>query len=75
MRLSYKYVRIQGLELAANTMYAKRIFSMCWQLIQNDVMVAGMRRPAASIRAKPAVRTKPKLLRSVFLLHFDDSQG
>ena len=38
MRLSYKYVRIQGLELAANTMYAKGIFSMCWQLIQNDVM-------------------------------------
>ena len=38
MRLNYKYVRIQGLELAANTMYAKGIFSMCWQLIQNDVM-------------------------------------
>ena len=38
MRLSYKYVRIQGLELAANTMYAKGIFSMCWQLIQQDVM-------------------------------------
>lgn len=34
----YKYVRIQGQELAANTMYAKGIFSMCWQLIQNDVM-------------------------------------
>ena len=38
MRLSYKYVRIQGLELAANTMYAKGIFSMCWQLIQDEVM-------------------------------------
>lgn len=34
----FKYVRIQGQELAANTMYAKGIFSMCWDLIQNDVM-------------------------------------
>ena len=32
------YVRIQGKELAKNTMYAKGIFSMCWQLIQDDVM-------------------------------------
>ena len=38
MSLKYKYVRIQGQELAANTMYAKGVFSMCWQLIQNDVM-------------------------------------
>ena len=38
MNLRYKYVRIQGQELAANTMYAKGIFSMCWQLIQNDTM-------------------------------------
>lgn len=38
MKLNYKYMRIQGLELASNTMYAKGIFSMCWQLIQNDVM-------------------------------------
>lgn len=38
MNVKYKYVRIQGQELAANTMYAKGIFSMCWQLIQNDVM-------------------------------------
>ena len=38
MKLNYKYVRIQGQELAENTMYAKGIFSMCWQLIQNDVM-------------------------------------
>lgn len=37
-RIQYKYVRIQGQELAENTMYAKGIFSMCWQLIQNDVM-------------------------------------
>ena len=36
--MRYKYVRIQGQELAANTMYAKGVFSMCWQLIQNDVM-------------------------------------
>ena len=31
-------MRIQGQELAANTMHGKGIFSMCWQLIQNDVM-------------------------------------
>ena len=36
--LNFKYVRIQGKELAKNTMYAKGIFSMCWQLIQDDVM-------------------------------------
>ena len=36
--MHFKYVRIQGQELAANTMYAKGIFSMCWQLIQDDVM-------------------------------------
>ena len=36
--MHFKYVRIQGQELAENTMYAKGIFSMCWQLIQNDVM-------------------------------------
>ena len=36
--MKFKYVRIQGKELAANTMYAKGIFSMCWQLIQDDVM-------------------------------------
>lgn len=34
----FKYVRIQGQELAENTMYAKGIFSMCWSLIQEDVM-------------------------------------
>ena len=38
MNTRFKYVRIQGKELAENTMYAKGIFSMCWQLIQNDVM-------------------------------------
>ncbi len=36
--LHFKYMRIQGKELAKNTMYAKGVFSMCWQLIQNDVM-------------------------------------
>ena len=37
-QLKFKYVRIQGKALAKNTMYAKGIFSMCWQLIQNDTM-------------------------------------
>lgn len=37
-KMRYQYVRIQGQELAENTMYAKGVFSMCWQLIQNDVM-------------------------------------
>ena len=36
--INYKYLRIQGQELAENTMYAKGIFSMCWQLVQNDTM-------------------------------------
>lgn len=36
--MDYKYVRIQGRELAANTMYAKGVFSMCWKLIQDDKM-------------------------------------
>ena len=36
--MRFRYLRIQGQELAANTMYAKGVFSMCWQLIQNDVM-------------------------------------
>ena len=37
--MKFKYVRIQGKELAANTKYAKGVFSMCWQLIQNDTMI------------------------------------
>ena len=36
--MKFKYVRIQGTELAENTMYAKGIFSMCVQLARNDVM-------------------------------------
>ena len=38
--LNFKYVRIQGKELARNTMHAKGVFSMCWQMVQNDVMEA-----------------------------------
>lgn len=38
MAMDFKYVRIQGKELARNTMQGKGIFSMCWQLIQNDTM-------------------------------------
>ena len=37
--MNFKYVRIQGQELAENTMYAKGVFSMCWQMIQNDEMI------------------------------------
>ncbi|MBR6880770.1 MAG: hypothetical protein IKN14_06800 [Clostridiales bacterium] len=40
MAMKFKYVRIQGAELAENTMYAKGIFSMCVQLVQNNVMDA-----------------------------------
>lgn len=36
--MKFKYVRIQGRELAENTLYAKGIFSMCWGLIQKDIM-------------------------------------
>lgn len=34
----YKYVRIQGKELAPNTMFAKGVFSMFNQLIKDDVL-------------------------------------
>ena len=34
----YKYVRIQGNELAPNTMVGKGVFSMCWQLLQSGEM-------------------------------------
>ena len=36
--MNYKYVRIQGRELAANTKYAAGVFSMCWKLVQDDIM-------------------------------------
>lgn len=34
----FKYVRIQGKRFAKNTMHAKGVFSMAWDLIQRDVM-------------------------------------
>ena len=34
----FKYIRIQGQELAENTLWGKGIFSMCWELVQNDKM-------------------------------------
>ena len=37
--MHFKYVRIQGPELAENTLYAKGIFSMCWGLIQKGIMI------------------------------------
>ena len=37
-KLTFKYVRIQGKKLARNTMQGKGIFSVCWQLIQDNVM-------------------------------------
>ena len=37
-RMKYKYVRIQGKRLAKNTMYAKGVFSMCMEMIRNEVM-------------------------------------
>ena len=36
--MDFKYVRIQGRELAANTGQGAGVFSMCWKLIQQDVM-------------------------------------
>ena len=37
-KLTFKYVRIQGRKLPRNTMQGKGIFSVCWQLIQDNVM-------------------------------------
>lgn len=34
----YKYMRIQGRELASNTLYAKGVFSMAWKLIADKKM-------------------------------------
>ncbi len=36
--MKFKYVRIQGRELSENTMYAKGIFSMCVQMLRDNVM-------------------------------------
>ena len=34
----FKYVRIEGKELVRNTMHAKGIFSICMQMLREDVM-------------------------------------
>ncbi len=36
--MKFKYVRIQGKELARNTMYAKGVFSMCMKMIRDEIM-------------------------------------
>ena len=36
--MKFKYVRIQGRELAANTMQGRGIFSMCVDMLRNNVM-------------------------------------
>ena len=36
--MKFKYVRIQGRNLARNTMHAKGVFSLCWELIRQKVM-------------------------------------
>ena len=38
--MKFKYVRIQGREINANTKYAMGVFSMCWKMVQDDVMDA-----------------------------------
>ena len=35
MAINFKYARIQGRELAANTRHPAGVFSMCWKLIQD----------------------------------------
>ncbi len=37
-KLTFKYVRIQGRNLARNTMHAKGVFSMCMQLVHDKIM-------------------------------------
>ena len=36
--MKFKYVRIQGREVAANTNYARGIFSMSYKLVQDEIM-------------------------------------
>ena len=36
--MKFKYVRIQGRELAANTMVGKGVFSMCVDMLRGDEM-------------------------------------
>lgn len=38
MEERFKYVRIQGKEFSSFTNHAKGIFSMCWQMVHDDVM-------------------------------------
>lgn len=38
MAKKYKYARIQGRELASNTLQGAGVFSMCWKLVQDDIM-------------------------------------
>ena len=38
--MKFKYVRIQGREINANTKYGMGVFSMCWKMVQDDVMDA-----------------------------------
>ena len=38
MKMNFKYVRVQGTELAMNTKYATGIFSMGWKLVRSGVM-------------------------------------
>ena len=36
--MDFKYVRIQGREIASTTQYAAGVFSMCWKLVKDKVM-------------------------------------
>ena len=36
--MKFKYIRIQGKEIAENTMHAKGVFSICMQMLREDVM-------------------------------------
>ncbi len=36
--MKFKYVRIEGREIAENTMHAKGVFSICMQMLRDDVM-------------------------------------
>ncbi len=37
--MKFKYVRIEGREIAENTMHAKGVFSICMQMLRDDVMI------------------------------------
>ncbi len=36
--MDFKYVRIQGRDIASNTQYAAGVFSMCWKLVHDGTM-------------------------------------